>query len=166
VGKPETPRRERAAEMARIVKVPITGANVKKGINWVKNAEGKAVVAPYPGPGPGRPPKHDLTVVIEKSIAIIQTIGANKREMYLVAAAYFDGEFVAHKEGERVRLQTLCREMGRKARNSKQENYKGLLDRCKLEYRWLVDAARMTPEGRLMYFVYCLLTEQVGRKTT
>jgi hypothetical protein len=146
--------------MARIVKVPITGANVKKGVNWILNAEGKAVVAPDKGPGPGRPPKHDVTVVIEKSIAIIQTISANKREMYLVAAAYFDDEFVAHKEGERARLQKLCRDMGKKERNNKQTEYARLLRRSKLKYRWMVEAARMpTPEARVAYFAYCLLTE-------
>jgi hypothetical protein len=150
-----------------IVRVPITGANVKKGINWVKNAEGKAVVAPYPGLGPGRPPKHDVTIVIEKSIAIIQTIGANKREMYLVAAAYFDSEFVAHKEGERVRLQKLCRDIGLKRQNSKRTQYAGLLRRSKLRYRWLVEAAQIsTAEGRLMYFVYRLSKELLGEITT
>jgi len=159
LGKPEIYRRERATEMAsKKVVVPLKGTWVKKGVNYVKTADGKVVEVADKGSGRGRPPKHDVAAVVTKSIAIIQTISAKKREMYLVAVAYFDPEFVAHKEGERVRLQSVCREIGRKAKNSKQENYAGLLERCKLEYRWLVDAAkRATPEGQLLCLVNAIL---------
>lgn len=123
--------------------VPLRGTNVKKDDEEKSRNR-------------GRPPKHDVRAVATKSIAIIQTIDANKRQMYMVAVAYFDSEFVAYREGERVRLQKVCRTIGRKARNSMQENYKGLLDRCKLKYEWMVNAAGMTPEGRLPYLARML----------
>lgn len=103
------------------VTVPLKGTNVQKGVNWVKNAVGKPVVASDERPGPGRPPKHDVVAVVTKSIEIIQTIGANARGMYLVAVAYFDDEFVAHREGERVRLQKLCRDIGLPKQNIRRE---------------------------------------------
>jgi hypothetical protein len=145
-----------------IVEVPLKGTNVKKGVNYVKNAEGKAVVAPDDGPGPGRPTQHDPEVFAMKSTEIIQTIGAKAGEMYLVAVAYFDPEFVAHKEGERVRLQSVCRRIGERAVHSKRTNYARLLKGANLKYRWLVDAAkRSTPEGRLLYLAYLLSTEPI-----
>jgi hypothetical protein len=143
------------------VMVPLTGTNVKKGVNYVKGPDGRPLAVPDEGPvpGPGRPPKHDVAVVVKKSIAIIETINANAREMYMVAVAYFDDQFVAHKEGERVRLQNVCRDIGLEKRNSKQQQYAGLLKRCKIKYRSLVDVARQTPEGRLVRLAYLLSKE-------
>jgi hypothetical protein len=143
------------------VRVPLKGTNVKKGVNYVKTPEGKIAIAPDEGPvpGPGTPSTHDPVVVFEKSIEIIQTIGAGPREKGLVAVAYFDDEFVAHKEGERVRLQGVCRRIENDGVRSKRTNYQRLLDRCHLQYRWLVDVARQTPEGRLIRLVYLLLKE-------
>jgi hypothetical protein len=53
--------------------------------------------------------------------------------MYMVAVAYFDKDFAVGNEGERLRLQNICRGIELKTRNSMQENYKRLLDRCKLK---------------------------------
>src|SRR5262245_20127001 len=125
--------------------VPLKGTNVKKGVNYIKTPDGNLAVAADQGAGPGRPRKHDVKVVAMKSIKIIQTISANKREMYMVAVAYFDDQFTAFNEGERVRLRNVCRQIGRKGYNSKRTNYARLLEDCELEYSWLVEAARMTP---------------------
>jgi len=141
------------------VVVPLKGTNVKKGVNYVKDADGNLVVAKEKGAGRGRPPKHDVATVVTKSIEIIQTLRANKREMYMVAVAYFDKDFSVGNEGERVRLRNICRG-DLKARNSMQENYKGLLDRCKLKYQWLVEAARSkTPVGQGLSLVHALSRE-------
>jgi hypothetical protein len=150
------------AEMAsKKVVVPLVGTNVKKGVNYVKDAEGNPVKVEEKGAGRGRPPKHDVAAVVTKSIEIIQTLRANKREMYMVAVAYFDNDFDVGNERERVRLQNICREIEQKTRNSKQENYKGLLDRCKLKYQWLVDAARSkTPLGHLLSLAYAMSQEE------
>jgi hypothetical protein len=137
--------------------VPLIGTNVKKGVNYVKDADGKPVVVEEEGRGRGRPTLHELSAVVAKSFEIIQTIGAGPREMGLVAVAYFDDEFVAGNERERVRLQNVCRRIGPNGVKSKRTNYGRLLDRCKLEYQWLVKAARITtPEGRLLYLVHAM----------
>jgi hypothetical protein len=76
------------------VVVPLKGTNVKKGINYIKTPDGNLAVAADQSAGPGRPTKHDREVFAAKSIEIIQTLGATKREMYMVAVAYFDDQFV------------------------------------------------------------------------
>jgi hypothetical protein len=167
VGKPESIQGERATEMAsKKVIVPLVGTNVKKGVNYVKDADGKPVVVEEEGRGRGRPTLHELSAVVAKSFEIIQTIGAGPRDMGKVAVAYFDKEFVAYNEGERVRLQKLFRELGVSGVNSRQTGYKRLLDGCNLEYRWLVEAAQIkTPEGRFLYLVHAMSQEKVKRRT-
>ncbi|HEU0173029.1 MAG TPA: hypothetical protein VFV58_02110 [Blastocatellia bacterium] len=153
-------QRERATEMAAKkvkARAPFKRTAVKKVVNHVNEPDDKPVAVEEERALPGRLTKSDLAVFITKSIEIIQTLDASAREMYLVAVAYFDDEFVAHKEGERVRLQKVCRRIEAKGVNSKQMNYARLLKGCKLEYRWLVEAARQTtPEGQFLYLVYAM----------
>jgi hypothetical protein len=103
--------------------VPLVGTNVKKGVNYVKDADGNPVAIAEKGAGRGRPPKHALAAVVRKSIEIIQTIGAGPQDMGKVAEAYLDDEFIAYKEGERVRVQKVFRELGEKGVNRMQTNY-------------------------------------------
>jgi hypothetical protein len=114
------------------VRVPLKGTNTKKGDYYVKGPDGRPVVVPDDDQaGPGRPTKHDRDAFAMKSIEIIQTIGAGPRDMGKVAVAYFDSEFVAHKEGERVRVQKVFRDLGKRKVNSKQTQYANLLGECK-----------------------------------
>jgi hypothetical protein len=73
--------------MAKTIKVPLKGTNVKKGVNYIKTLDGQAAeVADDERAGRCRPTQHELSAVVAKSFEIIQTLGANKREMYIVAA--------------------------------------------------------------------------------
>ena len=141
--------------------VPLKGTNVKKGGKFIKNAEGNVEeVAPDEVAGPGRPTKHDREAFAMKSVEIIQTIGAGPRDMGKVAVAYFDDEFVGHKEGEPVRVRKAFRDLGKRKVNSKQTQYAKLLEECGLEYLLLVEAAqRETPEGQLMYLAHAMAKE-------
>lgn len=156
-----------ATEMAsKKVKVPLVGTNVMKGVNYIKTPDGEVVAVKEKGRSRGRPNLHQFSDVVKKSFEIIQTISAKPREMGLVAVAYFDKEFVAYKEGERARLQKAFRELGVSGVNSRQTGYKRLLDGCKLEYRWLVEAARITdPVGGLLYLGYALSQQKARRRT-
>jgi len=133
-----------------MVSIPVVGANVRKGVNYVKTPKGVAVASESASRGRGRPPRHELGVFIEKSIEIIQTIGAGKREMYLVAVAVSDAAFVAHKEGERARIQDACRKMGDKAVRSKRTAYSNKLKGLGLQYEWLVNVAQLPPGYSLL----------------
>jgi hypothetical protein len=128
-----------------MLSVPVVGEKVKKGVNYINTPKGVAVAGAQVRRGRGRPPQRELGVFIAKSIEIIQTIGAGKREMYLVAVAVSDAAFVAHKEGERARIQDACRKIGDKAVRSKRTVYSKKLKELGLQYEWLVNAAQLPP---------------------
>jgi len=143
-----------------VVSVPIEGTNIKKGVNYVKTKHGVKVDDSKPKRERGRPPQQDVGDLIEKSVSIIQTIGAGRREMYMVALAYSDAAFVAGGDGERQRIHRNCREIqasesGRAQLESTRIAYFQRLDRWGLRYEWLVDAARIEkPEDRLLYLLW------------
>lgn len=147
--------------MAKKIIIPIDSVppeqwkpgQVKQGPNWIRTRSGKVKLATQSPKPRGRPEQYDLVEIVDRSLAVIVTLEARRREKYLVAAAFCDEEFDPTKERENMRLRKNYQYMSAREKKRARDRYSSLLRECYLEYEDLLRAARIIDIGKQIVFL-------------